>query len=64
MAVGQSFTLSEGWIDSRYTYQSVLLLVGFAIVIVELARESLRLAPLWERGGAGAAPDRSDSHSA
>ena len=47
MAVGQYFTLAEGWTDSRYTYQSFLLLIGFAIIMIELARESLRLAPLW-----------------
>jgi len=58
MAVGQSFTLAEGWIDTRYTYQSYLLLVGFAVIMVELARESLRLAPLWKGGGAGGGPDR------
>jgi len=45
MAVGQYFTLAEGWTDSRYTYQSFLLLIGFAIIMIELARESLRLAP-------------------
>ena len=47
MAVGQYFTLAEGWTDSRYTYQSFLLLIGFAIIMIELARESLRLVPLW-----------------
>ena len=48
MAVGQAFTLAEGWIDVRYTYQSFLLLIGFAVILVELARESWRLAPLWK----------------
>ena len=58
MAVGQYFTLAEGWTDSRYTYQSFLLLIGFAIIMVELARESLRLAPLW--GKSGGEPTKSE----
>ena len=58
MAVGQYFTLAEGWTDSRYTYQSFFLLSGFAIIMVELARESLRLAPLW--GSSGGEPAKSD----
>ena len=57
MAVGQYFTLAEGWTDSRYTYQSFLLLIGFAIIMVELARESWRLAPLW--GSARGEPAKS-----
>jgi hypothetical protein len=46
MCVGQYFTLAEGWTDLRYTYQSFLLLIGFGIILVQLAWESLRLAPL------------------
>jgi hypothetical protein len=45
MCVGQSFTLAEGWTDLRYTYQSFLLLIGFAIILAYLAWESLKLAP-------------------
>jgi hypothetical protein len=46
MCIGQYFTLSEGWTDLRYTYQSFLLLIGFGIILVLLAWESLKLAPL------------------
>jgi hypothetical protein len=46
MCIGQYFTLAEGWTDLRYTYQSFLLLIGFGIILVQLAWESLRLAPL------------------
>jgi hypothetical protein len=46
MCFGQYFTLAEGWTDLRYTYQSFLLLIGFSIILVQLAWESLRLAPL------------------
>jgi hypothetical protein len=45
MCVGQYFTLAEGWTDLRYTYQSFLLLIGFAIILAYLAWESLKLAP-------------------
>jgi hypothetical protein len=45
MCVGQGFTLAEGWTDLRYTYQSFLLLIGFAIILAYLAWESLKLAP-------------------
>ncbi len=46
MCIGQYFTLAEGWTDLRYTYQSFLLLIGFGIILLLLAWESLRLAPL------------------
>ncbi len=46
MCIGQYFTLSEGWTDLRYTYQSFLLLIGFSMILVYLAWESLQLAPL------------------
>ena len=37
LSVGQCFTLLEGWTDQRYTGQSVLLLAGFAVILVALA---------------------------
>jgi hypothetical protein len=43
--VGQFFSLAEGWTDLRYTYQSFILLIGFAIILGYLAWESLKLAP-------------------
>jgi hypothetical protein len=46
MCIGQYFTLAEGWTDLRYTYQSFLLLIGFGIILLLLAWESLTLAPL------------------
>jgi hypothetical protein len=46
MCIGQYFSLAEGWTDLRYTYQSFLLLIGFAIILFDLAWESLKLAPL------------------
>jgi hypothetical protein len=46
MCIGQYFTLAEGWTDLRYTYQSFLLLIGFSVILVQLAWESLKLAPL------------------
>jgi len=49
MAVGQYFTLAEGWTDLRYTYQSFLLLIGFGIILGYLAWESLTLAPFVKR---------------
>jgi len=45
MCVGQFFSLAEGWTDLRYTYQSFVLLIGFAIILGYLAWESLKLAP-------------------
>jgi hypothetical protein len=42
MSVGQYFTMQEGWTDERYTQQSLLLLAGFATIIVALAAEGLR----------------------
>jgi hypothetical protein len=42
MSVGQYFTMQEGWTDQRYTYQSFLLLAGFAAIIVALAVEGRR----------------------
>jgi len=49
MAVGQCFTLAEGWTDLRYTYQSFLLLIGFGVILGYLAWESLTLAPFVKR---------------
>jgi len=46
MCIGQYFTLAGGWTDLRYTYQSFLLLIGFAVILFDLAWESLKLAPL------------------
>jgi hypothetical protein len=46
MCIGQYFTLAEGWTDLRYTYQSFLLLIGFGLILLLLAWESLTLAPL------------------
>jgi hypothetical protein len=42
MSVGQYFTMQTGWTDERYTQQSLLLLAGFATIIVALAAEGLR----------------------
>jgi hypothetical protein len=42
ICVGQYFTMAEGWTDLRYTYQSMVLLVGMAAIIVPLAREGWR----------------------
>jgi hypothetical protein len=43
--IGQYFSLAEGWTDLRYTYQSFILLIGFGIILMVLAWESLKLAP-------------------
>ena len=43
MSVGQYFTLQQGWTDERYTQQSLLLLAGFATIILALAAEGLRV---------------------
>jgi hypothetical protein len=53
MAIGQFFTLGEGWTDLRYTYQSVLLIIGSLVILVELAVESLRLYPLTRGDSSG-----------
>jgi hypothetical protein len=42
MSVGQYFTMQEGWTDERYTQQSLLLIAGFATIIIALAAEGLR----------------------
>jgi hypothetical protein len=42
MCVGQYFTLAEGWSDLRYTYQSFVLLGGFALILAPLAAAGLR----------------------
>ena len=55
MCLGQYFSLAEGWTDLRYTYQSFILLAGFAIILAYLAWESLTLAP-WARPLPAAAP--------
>ncbi len=49
MAVGQAFSLAEAWNDLRYTDQSYLLVIASAIILVQLARESWRAAPLWKK---------------
>jgi hypothetical protein len=49
MCIGQYFSLAEGWTDLRYTYQSFILLFGFAIILLWLAWESLTLAPLGKQ---------------
>jgi hypothetical protein len=49
MAVGQAFTLAEVWNDLRYTDQSDLLVLGTTIILIRLARESWRAAPLWKK---------------
>ncbi len=53
MCIGQYFTLAEGWTDLRYTYQSFLLLIGFGIILVKLAWESLQLAPFVKEAPSG-----------
>ena len=42
MCVAQYFTLMEGWSDMRYTYQSFVLLIGFALIMVPLGLEGWR----------------------
>ncbi|HJX52970.1 MAG TPA: discoidin domain-containing protein [Polyangia bacterium] len=49
MAVGQAFTLGEVWTDLRYTDQSDLLLLAFGLILIHLARDSWRAAPLWKK---------------
>jgi hypothetical protein len=56
MCIGQAFTLAEGWTDLRYTQQSFLLLIGFAIILGYLAWESLKLAPFTKRPLLGTEP--------
>jgi hypothetical protein len=46
MCVGQYFTLHGEWLDLRYTYQSLLLLAGLVVMLVQLAWSSLKRAPL------------------
>ncbi len=60
MCFGQYFTLAEGWTDLRYTYQSFLLLIGFGMILVQLAWESLTLAPLFKPAPAQALADEVD----
>jgi hypothetical protein len=68
MAIGQFFSLSEGWTDLRYTYQSILLLVGSLWILIELAVDSLRSFPLWRggttEGGAGGDDEVEDDDAA
>jgi hypothetical protein len=45
LCVGQALTLHERWIDLRYTYQSLLLVVAFSVIAAYLAWRS-RLARL------------------
>lgn len=49
MCVGQVFTL-DSWIDLRYTYQSLFLLIGFVAILARLAWQSLALAPFGKKG--------------
>ena len=46
LCVGQVFTLRETWVDLRYTYQSLLLLMAFVAIMARIAWQSLGLAPL------------------
>jgi hypothetical protein len=46
LCVGQVFTLRETWVDLRYTYQSLLLLMAFVAIMARIAWQSLALAPL------------------
>ena len=55
VAVGQAFTLAEAWNDLRYTDQSYLLVIASAIILIKLARESWRAAPLWKKEAAAEA---------
>lgn len=68
MAIGQFFTLAEGWTDLRYTYQSILLLAGSLWILIELAVDSLRSFPLWHGGstdgGSGGTHDKADDEAA
>jgi hypothetical protein len=49
LAVGQAFTAAEQWNDLRYTDQSILLLIAFGMILIHLARQSWRAAPLWKK---------------
>ncbi|HJX66201.1 MAG TPA: discoidin domain-containing protein [Polyangia bacterium] len=49
LAVSQAFTAAEQWNDLRYTDQSILLLIAFGMMLIYLARQSWRAAPLWKR---------------
>ena len=49
LAMGQAFTLGEPWTDLRYTDQSDLLLFAFALILIQLARDSWRAAPRWTK---------------
>ncbi len=62
MAIGQYFTLLEGMTDSRYTWQSVLLLLGTFAILVKLAVESLQRYPLT-LGASGTPPGPDDKDS-
>jgi hypothetical protein len=52
MCVAQYFTLAEGWSDMRYTYQSFVLLIGFALILIPLGLAGWRAL----RGRAGPEP--------
>ena len=52
MCVGQVLTLRETWVDLRYTYQSLLLLVGFVAIMAKMAWQSLAQAPLRKHAAA------------
>ena len=45
LCVGQVFTVRETWVDLRYTYQSLLLLIAFVAIMARIAWQSLVLAP-------------------
>jgi hypothetical protein len=49
LAVCQAFTAAEQWNDLRYTDQSILLLIAFGMILILLARQSWRAAPLWKK---------------
>ena len=49
LAVCQAFTAAEQWNDLRYTDQSILLLIAFGMILIHLARQSWRAAPLWKK---------------
>jgi hypothetical protein len=63
MSVGQYFTLQEGWTDERYTQQSLLLLAGFATIIVALAAEGIRTLRAEQAARASAAAPSSAAAS-
>jgi peptidoglycan/LPS O-acetylase OafA/YrhL len=49
LAVCQAFTAAEQWNDLRYTDQSILLLIAFGMILIHLALQSWKAAPLWKK---------------